>query len=135
MAHFAQLDENNIVIDVKVVNNEVILDDQGIENEQIGIEFCKSLFGQDTNWVQTSFNANFRFHYAGIGYTYNPDLDAFVPPKTFPSWSLNETTIEWDPPKPQPQETQENVDNLLYYAWDEDLQEWVLKSLKGPTAI
>jgi hypothetical protein len=80
MAHFAQLDENNVVTQVIVVhNNDCLLN--GVEDEYTGIAFCKSLFGADTRWVQTSYNANFRQYYAGIGYRYDADLDVFVPPQ------------------------------------------------------
>jgi hypothetical protein len=79
MAHFAQLDENNVVLQVIVVNNEELMDGTD-ESEAKGIEFCQSLFGANTHWVQTSYNANFRGTYAGIGYTYRADIDAFVAP-------------------------------------------------------
>lgn len=79
MAHFAQLDENNVVMQVIVVHNNELLDN-GVEREELGIAFCKSLFGADTRWVQTSYNGNIRKHYAGIGYTYDPVADEFVPP-------------------------------------------------------
>jgi len=78
MAHFAQLDENNIVTQVIVVNNSELLDESGNESEAKGIAFCQSLFGG--NWKQTSYNANFRKNYAGIGYTYDPVADEFNPP-------------------------------------------------------
>lgn len=77
MAHFAQIDENNIVINVIVVSNDVLLNKDDYEGEQLGIEFCKSLYGQDTNWVQTSYNKAFRGEFAGIGHTYIPELDVF----------------------------------------------------------
>lgn len=79
MAHFAQLDENNTVIQVIVVSNDDCLKN-GVEDEDTGIAFCQSLLGTNTRWVQTSYNANFRKNYAGIGYTYNQQLDEFVPP-------------------------------------------------------
>ncbi len=80
MAHFAQLDENNVVLQVIVVNNAVIDDLPFPESEPIGVEFCQSLYGVDTVWKQTSYNGNFRGVYAGIGYSYDPVLDIFVPP-------------------------------------------------------
>ena len=83
MAHFAQLDENNIVLNVVVVANSDITDENGIEQEKIGIQFLKSLFGEDTNWKQTSYNKNIRKRYAGIEYTYDENLDAFIPPKPY----------------------------------------------------
>ena len=80
MAHFARLEENKVV-EVIVVNNEVIKDDKGIEQESIGIAFCKSLFGEDTEWIQTSYNAAFRGKYAGIGDSYDPIKDEFTAPE------------------------------------------------------
>lgn len=117
MAHFAQLDENNTVIQVIVVANEVLMID-GAESEDAGIVFCKSLYGIDTRWKQTSYNSNFRKHYAGIGYTYDPVLNAFIPPKPFPSWLLNTDTCNWEPPVPMP-------DDGNMYTWDEDTMSWV----------
>lgn len=117
MAHFAQLDENNTVIQVIVVANEAIMVD-GVESEDAGIVFCKSLYGIDTRWKQTSYNSNFRKHYAGIGYTYDPVLNAFIPPKPFPSWLLNTDTCNWEPPVPMP-------DDGNMYTWDEDTMSWV----------
>lgn len=78
MAHFAQLDENNIVTGVLVVNNEKLIDESGNESEQKGIDFLKGLFGQDTKWVQTSYNGNFRDKYAGIGDLYDEANDIFT---------------------------------------------------------
>lgn len=80
MAHFAQLDGNNVVTQVIVVHNNELLDENGVELESKGITFCQSLFGANTRWVQTSYNGNIRKHYAGIGYTYDPVVDEFVPP-------------------------------------------------------
>lgn len=82
MAHFAQLDADNYVIRVIVVNNSELLDENGNESEAKGIAFCQSLFGADTRWVQTSYNANFRKFYAGLGYLYDPVKDEFVMPIT-----------------------------------------------------
>ena len=81
MAHFAQLDENDIVIQIIVVSNQELLDENGNEIEQKGIDFCKNIFGKDTNWVQTSYNGNFRGHYAGVGWFYDREKDIFVPPE------------------------------------------------------
>lgn len=116
MAHFAQLNLQNVVTNVISVSNDVILDEHGEESEDLGIDFCKSLLGNDTNWKQTSYNNNFRKHYAGIGYVYNEKLDAFIPPKPFPSWILNEDTCVWEPPIPAP-----NTDAI----WHEEKGEWV----------
>jgi len=119
MAHFAQIDENNLVIQVIVVhNNETHLPD-GTESEQKGIDFCKTLFGTHTNWVQTSYNRTFRKNYGGIGYTYDPTRDAFIPAQPFASWVLNEDTCQWEAPIPYP------TDNKLY-TWDEATTSWIV---------
>lgn len=116
MAHFAKLDENNIVIGVVVVNNDVL----ELENEeQSGINFLNNLYGSEANWKQTSYNNNFRKNYAGIGYKYDLSLDAFIPPKPYNSWILDEETCTWQPPIPYP------TDGLIYI-WNEDSQSWDL---------
>ena len=79
MAHFAKLDENNKVIEVIVVSNDNILDENGKENEEIGIQFCKKIQGENTKWKQTSYNGNIRGRYAGIGMFYDEMIDEFVP--------------------------------------------------------
>lgn len=116
MAHFAQLDENNIVTQVIVVANEELLDENGIESEAKGVAFCEALLGG--KWVQTSYNARFRKRYAGIGYIYRADVDAFIPPQPFPSWTLNTETCSWDPPVPMPADGKN-------YQWDEPSLSWV----------
>jgi hypothetical protein len=116
MAHFAELDESNIVTQVIVIHNNELMDN-GVESEAKGIAFCQSLFGG--NWVQTSYNSNIRKNYAGIGYTYDATRDAFVPPKPFNSWVLDEDTCQWQAPIPYPQD--ENN-----YLWDEDTTSWVV---------
>lgn len=121
MAHFAQLDENNTVLQVIVVGNSDCLLD-GVENETVGILFCKSLLGQQTRWRQTSYNATIRKNYAGIGYTYDPVRDAFIAPKPFPSWILDEATCRWQAPTPYP-------DDGGSYAWDEASGAWVSQEL------
>lgn len=93
MAHFAELDENNVVKQVIVVNNNELLDN-GVESEAKGIAFCQSLFGGI--WVQTSYNGNIRKNYAGIGFTYDSIRDAFIPPKPEGDWVLNEETCLWE---------------------------------------
>ena len=117
MAHFAQLDENNVVTQVIVVANEELLLD-GVENETKGVIFCRSLFGGDTNWRQTSYNGNIRKNYAGIGYTYDEDLDAFISPQPYPSWVLDENA-QWQAPTPYP-----SGDGI--YQWVEDDLNWQL---------
>ena len=88
MAHFAKIDENNVVTQVIVVANEDTTDTNGVEVEEIGVAFCKKLLGAETNWKQTSYNNNFRVRYAGIGYSYDETLDAFIAPSPFPSFVL-----------------------------------------------
>ena len=100
MAHFAQLDENNIVTQVIVVNNDVILDTNGVEQESIGISFCQSLYGSDTKWRQTSYNASFRKNFAGVGSIYLEDRDMFIHAQPFYSWVLDYETGKWTAPIP-----------------------------------
>jgi hypothetical protein len=116
MAHFAELDENNIVTRVIVVNNTELLDENGIEQEQIGINFCNSLFGG--NWIQTSYNGSFRVRFAGNGFYYDSYNDVFVPPKPFPSWLFSDNTFDWIPPIEYPD------DGNIYY-WDEETTNWI----------
>ncbi len=118
MAHFAQLDENNVVIRVIVIANDGLMDANGAESEQKGIEFCQSLFGAETQWVQTSYNNKFRYRYAPVGGTYDQDRDAFIYAKPFPSWVFNETTLDWDAPIPYPSDGKP-------YRWDEPTLSWV----------
>jgi hypothetical protein len=129
LAHFAKIDENNVVTQVIVVANEDTTDTNGVEVEEIGVAFCKKLLGAETNWKQTSYNNNFRVRYAGIGYSYNAELDAFIAPKPYDSWILNEETADWESPEgPAPELTQEQVDSLSFYRWDEETQTWVLET-------
>ena len=118
MAHFAQLDENNIVLQVIVVSNADTSDENGVEREELGIVFCQSLLGDDTAWRQTSYNRRIRKNYAGIGYKYDEVRDAFIPPKPYYSWVLNEDTAIWEPPVPKPS-------NGKIYDWDELMASWV----------
>lgn len=115
MAHFAQLDENNVVTQVIVVHNNDCLDANGNESEAVGAAFCQSLLGG--NWKQTSYNGNIRKNYAGIGYTYNPSIDAFVPPQPYASWTLN-NDVKWEAPTPMPTDGKR-------YSWNEEQQDWV----------
>jgi len=131
MAHFAKLDNNNKVIAVHCVVNNVIKDTNGIEQEQLGIDFLKSIHGQDNNWKQTSYNTHngvhtsggtpFRKNYAGIDYIYDENRDAFIPPKPFNSWTLNEQTCNWEAPIAKP-------DNENMYYWNEETQNWILQT-------
>ena len=126
MAHFCKLGVGNIVLEVHVVNNEVITDSDGNEQEQLGVDFLNNLYGTRDVWKQTSYNGNIRKNYAGIGFKYDQTRDAFIPPKPYNSWILNETTCLWDSPIPMPTLTQEQIDNYNYYNWNETNQTWDL---------
>ena len=115
MAHFAKLDENNNVISVHVVVNNVITID-GVESEQAGIDFLTELHGHSL-WKQTSYNGTFRKNYCGIGFIYDSERDAFIAPKPYNSWELNEETCQWEAPEPYP------TDGKMYY-WNENHKEW-----------
>lgn len=117
MAHFAEIDNNDVVLRVVVISNADTSTPDGAEVESIGIAFCQRLFGG--NWVQTSYNNKFRVRYAGIDFTYNRQYDAFIPPKPYPSWVLNTTILNWESPIPYP------TDGKVYY-WDEATQSWAL---------
>jgi hypothetical protein len=133
MAHFAELDENNVVTQVIVVGNEDTSDSNGVEVEEIGVAFCKKLLGADTLWKQTSYNNNMRVRYAGIGYTYNEELDAFIPPQPFASWVLNEETADWESPVgPAPALTEAEIEARSFYKWDEESNEWILETPSAP---
>jgi hypothetical protein len=121
MAHFARLDENNVVKHVIVVDNKKLIDPEtGEESESLGIAFCQKLFGG--NWIQTSYNDKFRKRYAAVGSYYDPALDAFILPKPFETWIMNTETAEWESPiGPAPELTEENIKTFSYYKWDESL--------------
>ena len=120
MAHFAQLNEENLVTQVIVVANQDTADQDGVENEAIGIEFCNNLLGG--RWVQTSYNANIRKNYAGIGYKYDATLDAFIPPQPFASWTLDENA-QWKAPVDMPTDDKRYTWNEATTSWDEIVEE------------
>ena len=122
MAHFCQLDENNVVTQVIVVANSDTADASGVEKEHIGAAFCEKLLGG--TWKQTSYNGSIRKNYAGLGYTYNADIDAFVPPKPFASWLLNESTAQWEAPVAMPEDAGTG-EPPKRYSWDEATTSWV----------
>ena len=108
MAHFAELDSNNIALRVLVVDNSIIQDAQGNENEQQGIVFLKSLFGQNTIWIQTSYNAKIRKNFASIGFSYDVTRDAFIAPKPdAEGWLFDEDSCNWFDPNFKPIEMPE----------------------------
>ena len=127
MAHFAQLDENNVVTQVIVVGNSDTADVNGVESENIGVAFCQSLLGADTNWKQTSYNANMRGNYAGIGMTFMTGVatlgvgstDVFMPQQPYASWTISTTEARWEAPLTEPTLTDEQRAAGSYYTWDE----------------
>jgi len=127
MAHFAKLDENNVVTDVVVVSNTDLIVN-GVESEAKGIEFLVSLTGH-INWKQTSYNGNICKNYASIGSTYDAQRDAFIAPKTLASWVLNESTCQWEYCKPYP------TDGRQYY-WNEVSVDWLeVPKPRGATPV
>jgi len=115
MAHFAKIDENNIVRRVVVINNSVLLDSDGNEQESLGANFCSETFGG--TWKQTSYNSNIRKNFASLGYSYNSSIDAFVPPKPFDSWVLDTEIAEYVAPVDRPNDGNQ-------YTWNEETTSW-----------
>ena len=129
MAYFAKIDDNNIVVTVVAVHDNELLVDNA-ENEAQGIKFLNATYKVDNvNWKQTSYNTHggvhsgggtpLRKNYAGIGYTYDASRDAFIPPQKYASWTLNDSTCNWDPPVAEPNDGKR-------YVWSEDDTAWVL---------
>lgn len=116
MAHFAKIDQYGYVTQVIVVDNKDTSDAGGVEKESIGAAFCERLFGG--TWKQTSYNGKFRKNYAGIGYKYDGERDAFIPPQPYASWVINELTCQWQAPTPMPTDGKQ-------YTWDENTTSWV----------
>ena len=125
MAHFCELDSNNVVLRVVVVDTKDNSTADGVEKESIGQAFCERLFGG--RWLQTSYNGKIRKRYAGIGYIYHETLDAFISPKPYPSWTLNNDTADWEAPVPYPTDGKA-------YVWDEKKKNWVLSDIQPPSA-
>jgi hypothetical protein len=127
MAHFAQLDSNNVVTQVIVVSNDDTSDSNGVETESIGVAFCQKLLGADTNWKQTSYNSNMRGNYAGIGYTFMSNVatlgvgatDVFMPQQPYASWTISTSAAQWEAPITQPTLTDDQIAAGSYYTWDE----------------
>jgi hypothetical protein len=122
MAYFAKLGTGNIIETVISINNAVITDANGVEQEQLGVDFINKLYNTRDVWKQTSYNNNIRKNYAGIGYTYDTQRDAFIPQKPYNSWILNEDTCQWNSPVAMP-----NDDNR--YTWNETTLSWDLTEI------
>jgi len=129
MAHFAKLNDNNIVTQVVVVSTVDTCNEEGFEVEEIGQKFLQNLYGQEDKWVKTSYNGNIRKNYAGIGYEYNKKLDAFIAPKPFDSWVLDEKLCCYVAPIPFPEGEQK------LYSWDEENKKWKESDLILPNNI
>ena len=123
MAHFAEMDSNNLVLRVVVVSDADTASADGAEVESVGAAYCQKLLGG--TWVQTSYNGNIRKNYAGAGYNYDADRDAFIAPKPFNSWVLNEGTCAWEAPVQVPSDDGTG-DPPKFYRWDEDSISWVI---------
>ena len=117
MAHFAKLGTGNIVEQVIVIHNSIITDNNGNEQEQLGVDFINNLYRTRDVWKQTSYNNNIRKNFAGVGYTYDQTRDAFIPPKPYNSWTLNEITCGWEAPVAYP-------DDEKNYEWNESTKQW-----------
>jgi hypothetical protein len=124
MAYFAKLGTGNIVEQVISINNAVITDANGVEQEQLGNDFINKLYNTRDVWKQTSYNNNFRKNFAGIGYHYDQARDAFIAPKPFNSWILNEDTCRWEAPVARPTTT---LEDNQYYSWNESIINWEVK--------
>ena len=127
MAHFAQLDSNNVVTQVIVVSNDDTSDSNGTEVESIGVAFCQKLLGANTNWKQTSYNGNLRGNYAGIGYTYMENVatlgvgstDIFIAQQPYASWTISTSAAQWEAPITEPTLTDDQIAAGSSYTWDE----------------
>ena len=120
MAHFAKVDENNLVTEVIVIDNAVVdPEGKGNDNETLGQTYIADVLGLEGNWQQCSYNNNIRGNYAGIGYTYDETNDVFIPPKPYASWTINESTWSWDSPVEYPSDGKQ-------YLWNEENLRWDL---------
>jgi hypothetical protein len=124
MAHFAKLGTGNIVEQVIVIHNSVITDSNGIEQEKLGNDFINNLYNTRDVWKQTSYNVKFRKNFASIGYTYDQQRDAFISPKLYNSWVLNEDTCKWEAPIPSPSSYKNEEDKLVQFRWNENILNW-----------
>jgi hypothetical protein len=120
MAHFAEINNENKVVNVIVIDNNFLLDENNNEVEEKGIDYCEELYGH-RNFIQTSYNSNIRGNFAGVGSIYIPKEDFFILPQPYPSWTLDENYI-WQPPVDFPEDMNEpgNV-----YLWNEEELNWI----------
>lgn len=118
MAHFAKLGVGNIVEQVIVVSNDIAT------TEQAGVDFINKLYNTRDVWKQTSYNGKFRKNFASIGYQYDQQRDAFIPPRRYNSWILNEDTCRWEAPIPSPSSYRNEQDKLVQFRWNENILNW-----------
>lgn len=137
MANYARVNSDNIVIFVTPIRNERITDENGVEHEGWALPHLYTSIpdSKDDRWIQTSYNNNFRVHYAGINYSYSDELDAFISPQPFSSWNLNAETLDWEPPLGDPPNlTEEQVASGFIYRWNDELYQqdntsgWILEN-------
>lgn len=133
MAYFAQIDNSNVVISVEEISGDIIIDENGIENENLGVTYLKNIFGENTIWKMIGSIGGFRKNFPSIGFSYDQELDAFISPKPFNSWILNRNTAMWEAPIQQPDLKEYEIINRLHYIWDEEKYKvdnssgWILK--------
>ena len=133
MAHFALLNDDNVVLNVLYVDNNDMLDSEGNESEALGIAQCREgLNKPNARLVRTSFTGSIRYRYAGSGFTYNEEHDVFLPPKQWPSWVLNTTIYQWEPPTPMPELTEEQRNVGSGYEWNEETTSWDFVDMTPP---
>jgi hypothetical protein len=125
MSYFAKLGTGNIIEQVISINNSVITDSNGVEQEQLGVDFINKLYNTRDVWKQTSYNNNIRKNFASIGYQYDQTRDAFIAPKPFNSWILNEDTCLWNAPVAEPTTA---LEDNQYYSWNESIINWEIKT-------
>lgn len=138
MAHFAKIDENNNVLQVVAVDNKDTTNGKGVEEELVGQTYLEKHNNWPANqWIQTSYNSNFRKHYAGVGGLWHPEHDFFTSAKPYPSWTLNTTHARWDPPVAKPDLTAEQTSqnqaetHYWYYTWNESTQTWDIEDAQA----
>jgi len=134
MAYFTQLDNNNKVIHVLIVEKEHMLNSEGFEEESVGSEYCKKTYNSETEWKQT-FTDGTRFHFASVGYSYDDQRDAFIPPKPFDSWILDNDSLIWQSPIGMPPKMSDEEHSIgCFCVWDENLYKtdntkgWIIKN-------
>ena len=133
MAHFALLNEDNVVTNVLHIENSIMLDGEGNESEAMGISQCREGIGDlNARLVRTSYSGSIRHRYAGIGFTYDETRDVFLTPKIYPSWILNETNYLWEPPTPEPALTEEQIGHGSTYEWNEETTSWDFVDMSPP---